>query len=61
MLINPGPVTSGKEKSATVLTGRIHSDAATLKQRAKNASEGAAMASIIKDSALSLGETLSEM
>lgn len=61
MLINPGPVTSGKEKSATALTGRIRSDAATLKQSAKNASEGAAMASMIKESALSLGETLSEM
>lgn len=61
MLINPGPVTSGREKAATALTGRIRSDAATLKQSAKNASEGASMASIIKESALSLGETLSEM
>ncbi|CAK7002296.1 MAG: hypothetical protein DELT_00079 [Desulfovibrio sp.] len=61
MLLGSSSGTSGKEKSATALTGRIRSDAATLRQGAKNASEGAAMASIINESALSIGETLSEM
>lgn len=56
----PGQGT-GREKAAIALTGRIRSDAAVLRQSAKNASEGAAMASIIKESALSLGKTLSEM
>ncbi|MDL2209828.1 hypothetical protein LJC26_03375 [Desulfovibrio sp. OttesenSCG-928-O18] len=60
MLLSAKP-TSGREKAATALTGRIRSDAATMRQGARNASEGAAMATTIKNTALSLGESLSEM
>lgn len=61
LMPQPGPFTTGREKAAAALTGRIRSDAATLMQSAKNALEGAAMSSMIKESALSLGETLSGM
>jgi len=60
MLLAAKP-TSGREKAATALTGRIRGDAATMRQGARNASEGADMATMIKNTALSLGESLSEM
>ncbi|MDR3073216.1 MAG: hypothetical protein LBV01_00650 [Deltaproteobacteria bacterium] len=60
MLLSSRPST-GKEKSAAALTGRIRSDAALLRQGAKNASEGASMASSIAAAGLSLGEMLSDM
>lgn len=56
-----GKPASGREKAATALTGRIRGDAAAMRQGARNASEGAAMAEMIKNIALSLGESLSEM
>lgn len=55
------PKRTGKEIAADALTGKIRSDAAVLRQGAKNASEAAGMAEIIKNATFSLGETLSEM
>ena len=60
MLLRP-QARSGREVAATALTGRVRSDAATLRQSAKNAAEGATMASMIKDAAFAMGETLSKM
>lgn len=57
----PASAASGREKSALALTGRIRADAAGLRQRAQNASEGAVMASLISETSLALGETLSSM
>jgi hypothetical protein len=61
MLLNVKPVTSGREKTAFALTGRIRGDAGMMRQAAKNASEGATMATLIKDAGHTLGEKLSEM
>lgn len=52
---------TGKDISASALTGRIRSDAGMLRQSAKNASEGAAMADLIKEGTLSIAETLNKM
>lgn len=52
---------SGRDISSSALTGRIRSDAGMLRQSAKNASEGAAMASLIKGGTLSLADTLNKM
>lgn len=60
MLLAARP-SSGKEKAATALTGKIRGDAASLRQGALNMTEGATMASQVKTATLSLGEMLSEM
>lgn len=61
MLLYASPPASGREKAATALTGRIRSDSGMMRQASKNAAEGATMAVLIQDAALSLGEKLSEM
>jgi flagellin len=60
-LLRPAAGTTGKEKAAAALTGRIRSDSAMLRQGAKNASEAASMAEMIKNAAMSVAETLSGM
>ena len=61
LLLQPRSATTGKEKAATALTGRIRGDAATMRQGAQNASEAARMAEIAKNATLSVAETLNEM
>lgn len=53
--------TTGKEKSAAALTGRIRSDSAVLLQGSKNASEAASMATMVKDATNSMAATMNEM
>ena len=52
---------TGRDIAASALTGRIRSDAGMLRQSAKNASEGAAMATLIKEGTLSAADTLNKM
>ena len=52
---------TGRDIAASALTGRIRGDAGMLKQSARNASEGATMATLIKDGTLSVAETLNKM
>ena len=61
ILLQPKSATTGKQKMAAALTGGIRSDAAVLRQGAKNAAEAASMATTIKNATLSVAETLSEM
>ncbi|SBW05123.1 putative Flagellin domain protein [uncultured delta proteobacterium] len=60
-LLQPKAATTGKEKAAAALTGRIRSDSAVLRQGAKNAGEAASMAEMIKNATMSVAETLSGM
>lgn len=61
MLLYTGQPTSGREKAATALTGRIRSDSGMMRQASQNAAEGATMATLIKDATLTLGEKLSAL
>ena len=62
ILLRPAPTaTTGREKSAAALTGRIRGDSAVLLQGSKNASEAASMGTMIKDATHSMAETMNEM
>ncbi|MCC8193560.1 MAG: hypothetical protein LIP28_02810, partial [Deltaproteobacteria bacterium] len=61
ILLHPKAGTSGKEKTAAALTGRIRSDAAVMRQGARNAAEAAGMAELVKNATLTVAGTLSEM
>jgi len=62
ILLRPASTaTTGREKSAAALTGRIRSDSAVLLQGSKNASEAASIATMIKDATHSMAETMNEM
>lgn len=52
---------TGRDITAAALTGGIRSDAGMLRQSAKNASEGATMAELIKDGTLAVADTLNKM
>ena len=60
ILLHPKPG-NGREIAAAALTGRIRSDSAMLRQGARNASEGATMADMIKTATASMGETMTQM
>ena len=57
----PPTYTSGKEMLAAALTGRIRTDASMLRQGAKNATEGANIATLIATSTSSVRDNLNKM
>ena len=57
----PPTYTSGKEMLAAALTGRIRTDASMLRQGAKNATEGANIATLIATSTSTVRDNLNQM
>ena len=57
----PPSYTSGREMMAAALTGRIRTDASVLRQGAKNATEGANIATMIATSTSTVRDNLNQM
>lgn len=61
LLKDSGTASTGRQKSAAALTGRIRSDAGMLRQASRNMDEASTIASIAQKGVASIKESLSQM